>query len=89
MTAISAQVSLYPLRTPRLSSAIDSALEIFRASGLQVEPGSMSTVVTGDIDHVFGALRAALQRAIDDGEVVMLATFSNACPVARARPRSD
>lgn len=87
MTAISAQVSLYPLRTPHLSSAIDAALEILGASGLLVEPGCMSTVVTGDIDQVFNALRTALQRATDVGEVVMLATFSNACPLTRARPR--
>jgi uncharacterized protein YqgV (UPF0045/DUF77 family) len=87
MTAVSAQVSLYPLRTPRLSSAIDSALEAFRASALQVESGSMSTVVAGDIDLVFGALRAAFQRAIDDGEAVMVVTFSNACPVSGKRPR--
>jgi uncharacterized protein YqgV (UPF0045/DUF77 family) len=87
MTAISAQVSLYPLRTPHLSSAIDNALEVFQASGLQTEPGSMSTVITGDIERVFGALRAALQRAVDAGEVVMAVTFSNACPVTGTGPR--
>lgn len=82
MKAISAQVSLYPLRTPHLSSAIDTALQIFRSSGLLVETGRMSTVITGAIDEVFQALRTALQHTTDDGEVIMAVTFSNACPVA-------
>ena len=86
MTGISAQVSLYLLRQPHLSSAIDDALEMFRAHGLRVVSGSMSTVITGDIDEVFGGLRDALQRAIDEGEVVMAVTLSNACPVPRGLP---
>ena len=86
MTGISAQVSLYLLRQPHLSSAIDDALEIFHARGLRVVPGSMSTVITGNIDEVFEGLREALQRAIDEDEVVMAVTFSNACPVPRGLP---
>lgn len=86
MTGISAQVSLYLLRQPHLSSAIDDALEIFHTHGLRIVPGSMSTVITGDIDEVFGGLRDALQHAIEEGEVVMAVTFSNACPVPRDPP---
>jgi uncharacterized protein YqgV (UPF0045/DUF77 family) len=86
MMDISAQVSLYPLRQPDLSSAIDDALKIFHTHGLRVVPGSMSTVITGGIDEVFGGLREALQRATDEGEVVMAVTFSNACPVPRGLP---
>lgn len=85
MTGISAQISLYPLRQPHLSSAIDGALEIFHAHGLRIVPGSMSTVITGDIDEVFGGLREALHRAMDEGEVVMAVTLSNACPVSHGR----
>jgi uncharacterized protein YqgV (UPF0045/DUF77 family) len=83
---ISAQVSLYLLRQPHLSSAIDDALEILHAHGLRVVPGSMSTVVTGGIGEVFGGLREAFQRAMEEGEVVMAVTFSNACPVPRDPP---
>lgn len=38
------------------------------------------------IDEVFGGLREALQRAVDEGEVVMAVTFSNACPILRGLP---
>jgi len=87
VTAISAQVSLYPLRQPDLSSAIDDALEVFRAHSLVVVPGTMSTVITGDIDNVFGGLQEALLRAVEEGAVVMTVTLSNACPGPRGLPR--
>lgn len=81
MIGISAQVSLYPLRQESLSPAIDEALEVFRAYGLDVEPGSMSTVITGNDSAVFAALQEALHRAAEQGQVVMTVTLSNACPV--------
>jgi uncharacterized protein YqgV (UPF0045/DUF77 family) len=83
--SISAQVSLYPIRRVHFSGAIDDTLRIFRTFGLQVEPGTMSTVVTGDIGDVFRALREALQQAIEKGDVVMTVTFSNACPLTHIR----
>lgn len=78
---LTAQVSLYPLRQPELAPAIDDALEIFRQQGLDVMPGPMSTLVSGDSTNVFRALRHAFQNATEEGEVVMVTTFSNACPV--------
>ncbi|MCP4639277.1 MAG: hypothetical protein GY851_02520, partial [bacterium] len=74
------------MHQPHLSSAIDDALEIFHTHGLRGVPGSMSTVITGNIDDVFEGLREALQCAIDEGEVVMAVTLSNACPVPRDLP---
>jgi uncharacterized protein YqgV (UPF0045/DUF77 family) len=81
MTGISAQVSLYPLGQEVLSPAIDEALTIFKEHGLAVNPGPMSTLVIGDDESVFAALHAALRRASEEGRVVMVATFSNACPI--------
>jgi uncharacterized protein YqgV (UPF0045/DUF77 family) len=80
MIEISAQVSLYPLGQEALSPAIDEALSIFREHGVKVTPGSMSTLIAGDDAIVFAALQAAFQRAARPGRVVMVATFSNACP---------
>ena len=85
MIGISAQVSLYPLRQESLSPAIDEALEVFRDYGLDVEPGSMSTVITGNDSAVFAALQEALHRAAEQGQVVMTVTLSNACPVPQRR----
>jgi uncharacterized protein YqgV (UPF0045/DUF77 family) len=81
MIGITVQVSLYPLRQQSLSPAIDEALHAFQEHGLQVEPGSMSTLISGDDTDVFAALQEAFRRAAGQGHVVMIATFSNACPV--------
>ena len=73
---------MYPLRQANLSPAIDKAVAVFRESGLEVTPGPMSTIIAGDDVAVFAALRDAF-RATAEGEVVMVVTISNACPVPR------
>jgi tRNA-Thr(GGU) m(6)t(6)A37 methyltransferase TsaA len=81
MIGIAAQVSLYPLGQEALSPAIDEALRIFREHGLEVEPGAMSTMISGDDDTIFAALQEAFRRVAEQHRVVMVVTFSNACPV--------
>jgi uncharacterized protein YqgV (UPF0045/DUF77 family) len=81
MTPVSAQVSLYPLRSEQLGPAISAAVATFRERGLDVWEGAMSTVVTGDLDVVCGALRDAFAAAAATGEAVMVVTLSNGCPV--------
>ena len=78
---LAAQVSIYPLRQPRLSPAIDKALGIFEQRGLEVTPGTMSSVVSGDDEALFAATKEVFQQASEQGEVVMIITLSNACPV--------
>lgn len=80
MIGIAAQVSLYPLRQESLSPAIEAALRIFRQHGLEVQPSAMSTVLVGDDEDLFAALREAFLYAAEQGHVVMAVTFSNACP---------
>ena len=84
MTSFSARVSVYPLRQPRLSPAIDEAVAICRAHGLEVLPGPMSTLVSGDGDALVEALKQALRSASARGEGVMVVTLSNACPAPTA-----
>ena len=81
MIGIAAQVSLYPLRQETLSPAIEEALDVFQAHGLHVEPGAMSSLITGDDAVLFAALQEAFVRVAGQGQVVMVATFSNACPL--------
>jgi tRNA-Thr(GGU) m(6)t(6)A37 methyltransferase TsaA len=81
MLPISAQVSLYPLRQEGLSNVIDAALDVFIQHGLEVQTGPMSTLISGDDEVVFAALREAFQFAGKLGQVVMVTTFSNACPL--------
>ena len=82
---ISAQVSLYPLRQSRLGPAISRLAEVLRASGLDVRPGPTSTVVVGESSNIFDSLKASFQSATALGDVVMVVSFSNCCPVAAER----
>jgi uncharacterized protein YqgV (UPF0045/DUF77 family) len=78
---VSAQISLYPLRQERLSPAISALQAALGAPGLQVTPGPMSTLVTGEASVLFDALKGAFDRAAATGHVVMTVTVSNACPI--------
>ena len=88
MTSISAQVSLYPLGKENLAPAIDETLQIFQINGLDIVPGSMSTLIVGDEKAVFTALQSAFQRAAEQGRMVMVVTFSNACPTPEKDSRA-
>jgi len=77
---MTAQVSLYPLYRESLSPAIDEVLRIFRDHALDFDPGPMSTLITGDDASIFAALQEAYCCIADQGRVVMVVTFSNACP---------
>ena len=81
MIGITAQVSLYPLGQATLSPTIDKALDILREHELEVRPGSMSTLISGESSVVFQALQSAFEQSAKQGEAVMMVTFSNACPI--------
>jgi uncharacterized protein YqgV (UPF0045/DUF77 family) len=80
---ISAQISLYPLRRDSLAQPIEEMLRALRSRGLDVRPGAMSTLVAGEVHVLFEGLEEAFQKVAEDGDVVMVATFSNACPIER------
>lgn len=78
---LAAQVSIYPLRQLNLSPAIEQALDVFRNHGLEVSPGSMSSIVWGEDEVLFTALKEAFRQTAKDASIVMTMTLSNACPV--------
>jgi uncharacterized protein YqgV (UPF0045/DUF77 family) len=80
---VSAQISLYPLRQARLSPVINDAISIFRTRGLEVSSGVMSSVVSGDDEPLFGAIKDVFRKSAEQSDVVMVVTLSNACPVSR------
>ncbi len=82
MTGISAQVSLYPLGGADVDAAVAAFLAVLDAHGLDRQTGDMSTVVWGDAEDVFGALREAFERVAETRAAVMVITVSNACPVS-------
>jgi uncharacterized protein YqgV (UPF0045/DUF77 family) len=63
---------------------IDKAIEILENREIQVEPGPMSTILIGDDDAVFQALRDVFRKGSERGEIVMVVTLSNACPVGHS-----
>jgi uncharacterized protein YqgV (UPF0045/DUF77 family) len=77
--AITAQFSLYPLRTRQLAPALEAALSAARATGIAMETGLMSSVLEGSEEQVFAALRAAFSAAAQHGDAVLVVTVSNAC----------
>jgi uncharacterized protein YqgV (UPF0045/DUF77 family) len=78
---ISCQFALYPLGVDHLTPAIESAIGELRRSGLEPEPGPMSSYVVGGSQAVFDGLRRAFDAACNGGHVVMTITISNACPI--------
>jgi tRNA-Thr(GGU) m(6)t(6)A37 methyltransferase TsaA len=89
MIGITAQVSLYPLRQESLSPVIDEALRTFRKHGLDIEPGVMSTLIIGDDTTIFDALEAVFHRVAEQGQVVMVVAFSNACKMSSRAGQED
>lgn len=77
---VQAEVSLYPLRTGKLGTAIDSFLSALEDAGLTVNEGSMSSTLAGDCDAVFSAVGAAFKTIADGNQVVLVVKVSNACP---------
>ncbi len=85
MNEITAQVSLYPLRQVSLGPAVREVVRLFRERGLGTHLGAMSTLVWGEEQAVFGALREAFHAASERGDAVMVVTLSNACPSPEER----
>lgn len=77
---VSAQVSVYPLRQQHLGPAVEAVRRALEAEGLEPEVGPMSTLVRGDAERIFAALREAFERVAEAGDVAMVASLSNACP---------
>jgi len=78
---VTAQVSIYPLHAASLSPIINEVLLIFNKFGLEVHPGSMSTLISGDNEMLWAALHNAFSAVAGQGGVVMTVTVSNACPL--------
>ncbi len=80
---VAATVAVYPLRQPDYR-AIESALEALRSSGLSIDIQPMHTELSGPLDEVFAALRAAFEAACQHGVAVMVLTLTNACTPSSA-----
>ncbi|MGQ9683078.1 MAG: YkoF family thiamine/hydroxymethylpyrimidine-binding protein [Anaerolineae bacterium] len=76
---ITIQVSAYPLGQSDYLPLIDEAIAALRGPGLDVSVGPLSTLVAGEEDVVWAALRRAFAAVARHGDVVLVATVTNAC----------
>ena len=78
---VEAEVSLYPLGQKELGPAVKAFIETLRSCGCQVKVGDMSSLVTGDSEQVFDALRQADERAASQGGCALIVKACNVCPM--------
>lgn len=73
------QFAIYALHTEQEDEVLETALSEISALEIEIRTGEMSSEIEAETDRVFAALQAAYQSAAEEDEVVMTATFSNAC----------
>ena len=86
---IQAQVSIYPLRTEALAQPVELFCRKLQHPGLTVTTQSMSTLIVGELDGVFEAVRQAFEALTTEYDVVMDLKVSNACPDAVETERRE
>ena len=78
---VSCQFSLYPLGKADLGDVIYKALDELKKRRIKYDLGGMSTIISGESDEVFSALKSVFEAAAKEGGVVLTTTISNACKV--------
>ena len=80
MAAISAQVSLYPIGQETWMPVIDGAIARFGEYNLTVTPSALNTLLSGEDDEVFRAIKEAFSQASASGPTIMVVTLANVLP---------
>lgn len=79
---IACQIAYYPLGKTEVVSGVREALDIIQGSGLEVQIGPMSTVVSGEASAVYGMLEELTKTMEERGrEFVLSVTVSTSCPL--------
>jgi uncharacterized protein YqgV (UPF0045/DUF77 family) len=78
-TPVTAQFALYPLGVSDVGARLEPALSAVRAIAVSLEVGQMSSTIEGSAQQVFAALHDAFGAVAATGDVVLVATVSNAC----------
>lgn len=77
---ISVELSYYPL-TGDFSAPVIELLALLEKSPLHVEPGKMSTIITGQFSDVFKLLENSLHALFEKYPSVFTLKVSNTCPL--------
>ncbi len=86
---VQAEVSLYPLRTRKLSGPVEEFCRVLRKHGLDIETRSMSTLVTGESERLFTVLKEGFEVLARRNKIVLDIRISNACPRTQAQERQE
>ena len=78
---ISAELSLYPLGVEHLGGSIQTFAVKMKNHGVDLCTGAMSSTAAGPLDQVFDAVKEAFAAVAEDRPCVLVAKFSNACPL--------
>ena len=75
---ISAEVSIYPLKTTQATNVINEAINKLDGQAVDYHVGSISTYQEGEEEEVWSNLQKMFSSAGQSGEVSMVVTITNA-----------
>jgi len=75
---ITAEVSVYPLKTSDASDVITNSINSLNNEGIEYSVGSISTRLRGNEEQVWNSLKDMFQNAQNSGEISMVITVTNA-----------
>jgi uncharacterized protein YqgV (UPF0045/DUF77 family) len=78
---IEADVSLYPLAEEYLKHPVHDFVEQIEKHGCSVENGPMSSIVKGESEQLFEALRKGYEQAALKSGCVLIIKICNVCPL--------
>ncbi len=74
---VQAEISLYPLGETDVGRTIYEFIHVLERPGLTLEPGPMSTLIAGESELVFTALREAYEHSVATGRKILVLKVMN------------
>jgi len=78
---LEADVSLYPLAEEYLQHPVHDFIELIEKQGCSVENGPTSSIVKGESEQLFEALRKGYEQAALKSGCVLIIKICNVCPL--------
>jgi uncharacterized protein YqgV (UPF0045/DUF77 family) len=75
------EVSLYPLTEEILEHPVMDFVDVLKTHGCEVDVCPMCSVVKGESEQVFDALRIGYEQAAQKSGCVLIVKACNACPL--------
>jgi len=78
---VAVEISLYPL-SDDFEKPVDTFLSLLENNEIiEVEPGKMSSIITGELAEIMKALTQAMDHVFAESPAVFNLKISNCCPV--------